>query len=71
MIIKINPVKTSAEQATAARADRNARLAACDWTQLPDARCDQTAWATYRQALRDVSVQPGFPRVVVWPTPPV
>jgi hypothetical protein len=32
---------------------RNHLLAASDWTQLPDAQCDKTAWATYRQALRD------------------
>jgi hypothetical protein len=32
---------------------RNQLLAQSDWTQLPDAQCDQAAWATYRQALRD------------------
>ena len=32
---------------------RNQLLADSDWTQLPDAQCDKTAWATYRQALRD------------------
>jgi hypothetical protein len=32
---------------------RNALLAASDWTQLADAQCDKTAWAIYRQALRD------------------
>jgi hypothetical protein len=35
------------------RAARNQLLAESDWTQLPDAQCDKTAWATYRQALRD------------------
>ena len=35
------------------RTVRNQLLAQSDWTQLPDAQCDQTAWATYRQALRD------------------
>lgn len=52
------------------RAARNALLAACDWTQLPDAQADQTAWAAYRQALRDVPQQPGFPLSVVWPVQP-
>jgi hypothetical protein len=67
---EIAALPTPEELAEAARADRNARLAACDWTQLSDAQCDQTAWAAYRQSLREVSEQPGFPRVVVWPTPP-
>jgi hypothetical protein len=35
------------------RAARNQLLAESDWTQLPDAQCDKTAWTTYRQALRD------------------
>jgi hypothetical protein len=64
------PEMITEELAATARADRNARLAACDWTQLSDAQCDQTAWAAYRQSLREVSEQPGFPRSVVWPTPP-
>jgi len=31
---------------------------------------DQAAWATYRQDLRDVPQQAGFPTTVVWPTKP-
>jgi hypothetical protein len=52
------------------RADRNARLAACDWTQLVDAPVDSLAWANYRQELREVPNQPGFPWDVQWPTKP-
>jgi hypothetical protein len=52
------------------RAQRNRLLAACDWTQLPDAQCDQTAWAAYRQALRDIPQQDGFPASVAWPEAP-
>jgi hypothetical protein len=52
------------------RADRNARLAACDWTQLADAPVDSLAWANYRQALRDAPNQEGFPWSVEWPTQP-
>lgn len=52
------------------RESRNALLSACDWTQVPDASVDQAAWATYRQALRDVPEQAGFPNSVVWPTQP-
>jgi hypothetical protein len=59
-----------AEQAKAVRADRNRRLADSDWTQLADAPVDKTAWATYRQALRDVPAQAGFPWNVQWPDTP-
>jgi len=41
-----------------------------DWTQVADAPVDQSAWADYRQALRDVPQQEGFPQEVVWPNPP-
>jgi hypothetical protein len=58
------------QQASAVRADRNARLAACDWTQVADAPVDKTVWATYRQELRDISSQPGFPWEITWPTSP-
>lgn len=56
-----------------ARAERNARLAACDWTRLDDAPLTEeqrAAWAAYRQALRDVPEQPGFPLACEWPVPP-
>lgn len=33
---------------------RDAELARTDWTQVADAPVDQAAWATYRQALRDL-----------------
>lgn len=51
------------------RADRNRRLAACDWTQLPDAPVDAAEWATYRQELRDITTQTD-PLNIVWPTEP-
>ena len=54
------------------RAERNAKLAASDWTQLPDAplTAEQKAqWATYRQELRDVTAQPD-PFNIVWPVAP-
>ena len=59
-----------ANQATAVRADRDRRLAETDWTQVADAPVDQAAWATYRQALRDVPAQAGFPWDITWPTKP-
>jgi hypothetical protein len=59
-----------AEQSTAIRNDRNKRLADCDWTQLADSTADKAAWATYRQALRDITTQDGFPWNVTWPVQP-
>jgi len=59
------------EQAQAVRAQRNALLSVSDRTQLLDAPSDKPMWAAYRQALRDVPVQVGFPYNVVWPTKPV
>lgn len=53
-----------------ARAERNKRLAECDWTQLTDAPVDAAAWATYRQALRDVPNQVNFPAAIDWPQEP-
>ncbi len=38
---------------------RNAELARTDWTMHTDAPTDKTAWATYRQALRDLPAQGG------------
>ena len=52
------------------RQQRNALLSACDWTQLPDSPADHEVWATYRQELRDVTAQEGFPWDVVWPEAP-
>ena len=57
-----------AEQAKNVRATRDAKLAECDWTQVADAPVDKAVWATYRQALRDVTAQDGFPWTVEWPT---
>jgi len=60
-----------AEQAKSVRTDRNKRLADCDWTQLDDfVGTNKLAWATYRQALRDVPAQAEFPWDVQWPTAP-
>ena len=53
------------------RQKRNRLLSDCDWTQLSDAPVDQSAWAAYRQALRDVTKQEGFPENVSWPVAPI
>jgi hypothetical protein len=52
------------------RTKRNKLLAECDWTQVADAPVDQAAWATYRQALRDITEQDGFPTSVDFPAEP-
>lgn len=60
-------------QANTVRVLRNMRLLHCDWTQGKDAplTVEQVlAWAMYRQELRDITTQTGFPWSVVWPTEP-
>ena len=55
------------------RANRDMLLAASDFTQLPDTARDDSEraeWATYRQALRDITSQEGFPNTVTWPVMP-
>ena len=58
------------EQAKSVRESRNTKLSECDWTQVADALVDKTVWATYRQALRDVTKQSGFPWAIDWPVAP-
>jgi hypothetical protein len=60
----------TAQKAEDIRGERGSKLANSDWTQVADAPVDKTAWATYRQALRDVPAQAGFPWDVTWPTQP-
>ena len=63
--------KVDADKAASVRSDRDNRLAACDWTQADDSPLKAaSAWTTYRQALRDVPTQSGFPHTVTWPTKP-
>lgn len=51
--------------------ERTRLLAASDWTQMPDVDIPTKAeWAIYRQSLRDLTQQAGFPTDIVWPTPP-
>jgi hypothetical protein len=46
-------------------------LQSSDWTQLPDVPlATKQAWATYRQALRDITIQPGYPLTIDWPVAP-
>ncbi len=58
------PLPTAVE----VRAKRDELLASSDSMALADRITD--AWRTYRQALRDVPAQSGFPTNVTWPTEP-
>lgn len=60
------PPKTASAKEIQAHDHRNRLLARSDWTQLPDSPFDaatKLAWATYRQALRDLPEQPNFPNI--------
>jgi hypothetical protein len=62
-----------AQKAKQVRSERNAKLTETDWTQVDDTPLDnvaKNAWANYRQALRDVPDQAGFPFNVTWPAQP-
>ena len=59
-----------AEQAKSVRTSRTQLLKDSDWTQIADSTADKAAWATYRQALRDITGQAGFPWTIVWPNDP-
>ena len=62
----------AAQQADDMRNKRNVLLANSDWTQIADAPVDAAAWATYRQALRDVTNHVNFPYLTDedWPVEP-
>ena len=65
--------RKDAEAATAARATRDGLIASCDWMAIKafeGGTTVSTEWATYRQALRDVSAQEGFPNNITWPEKP-
>jgi hypothetical protein len=59
-----------AEQAVNVRRQRTELLKDSDWTQIADSTADKTAWAAYRQALRDITSQAGFPWTIDWPEQP-
>lgn len=55
------------------RKQRDSKLRACDWTQMPDTAldADQVAeWRTYRQGLRDITEKYETADSVVWPAAP-
>ena len=60
----------NSERAATVRSVRNVKLTESDWTQVADSTVDKATWATYRQALRDITAQSGFPWTIDWPTMP-
>lgn len=53
------------------RVQRDYLLSSSDWSQLPDVpEAIREPWAVYRQALRDIPQQEGFPYTVEWPQKP-
>jgi hypothetical protein len=71
-LVNVEPLTTEELQArvdtqwNVIRSQRNQMLKDTDWTQVADAPVDKTAWATYRQALRDITQQPD-PFNITWP----
>jgi len=61
--------QVDADAAERVRADRDSRLAKTDWRACSDLTLS-TEWTNYRQALRDVPAQSGFPHTVTWPDEP-
>lgn len=62
-----------AEFAKAVRSSRDKLLADCDWVVVKAVESGQSvpaAWGTYRQALRDITKQIGFPTTIDWPVMP-
>ena len=70
LVVESDPGPTEEQLAAQARSERDRLLADSDWTQVADAPVDHQAWADYRQALRDVPTQAGFPTDINWPTKP-
>ncbi len=65
--------RIDSEVGASVRAERDRKLAACDWTVLTDSpltTAKKTEWKTYRQALRDITSAEGFPHDVTWPSEP-
>lgn len=71
-IVKV-PEPTDEEIAAQVRTERDGRLAETDWYMMPDYPADPETLELvkrYRKALRDITLQSGFPRDVEWPVVP-
>jgi len=57
------------EAAERVRSERDQKLKDTDWMGMSDVTMS-TEWSNYRQALRDVPSQAGFPHTIIWPAEP-
>lgn len=67
------PEPTDEEVAEQVRAERDRRIAETDWYMMPDYPADPETLEvvkSYRKALRDITLQSGFPRAFKWPVVP-
>lgn len=69
-VVEPDPEREPIAPEVSARRKRDELLMTSDWTQVDDSPVDKSAWATYRQLLRDVPSQAGFPVNITWPTEP-
>ena len=72
-IREVEQVLTEEQLARQARAKRDRLLSACDYYVMPDYPATEEGLAevkVYRQLLRDITKQKGFPNETVWPTTP-
>ncbi len=64
-------VGTIEAAAVSLRKARNSLLQDCDWVMLSDVPEEtKSVWAVYRQALRDITEQEGWPLNAQWPEKP-
>nr|DAW23333.1 MAG TPA: tail assembly chaperone protein [Caudoviricetes sp.] len=67
------PAPTLDELESQVRAERNMKIAETDYYMMPDYPADPETLEVvknYRRALRDITLQSGFPRDVEWPVMP-
>lgn len=70
-VLKDNPPLSFDELAALVRSERDEKLRDSDWSQLADVpESTKELWSAYRQNLRDITSQKGFPRNVEWPAFP-
>lgn len=71
--IVVVPEPTNEELATKVRAERDMKIAETDYYMMPDYPADPETLEVvknYRKALRDITLQSGFPRAFKWPVVP-
>ena len=69
-VVESDPEPEPVALEVSARSERDGLLLTSDWTQVDDSPVDKSAWAIYRQLLRDIPSQEGFPNTITWPTKP-